>query len=225
MKFQRINDKVIRCVITKEEMNNAGVDLDDLMANREKAEKFLQYVLDQAKFEVNYETNGDILNVQLSVMRDGEISMMISDDHNAAVKALAQQFQSKLFEFRELLENAKRKMANPKEKIIASIIDSTKEDSVIEFDFWAKLNTLDLCIELAKSLGELKEGKSYLYRYNDSYYMNIVMSVTKAEIVHNVFMLSEYAQSLNDYASSANLIKEHGELIISENALNMLAEI
>lgn len=233
MKIQRINEKVIRCVITREEMNRRGIDIEDLMDNRGKAEEFLQYVLSQARYEVDYETTGDVLNVQLSVMKDGEVAMMISDDHNAAIRAIAEQFQLKLDEFRRALEKARKaEMADDKtisqkakEKIIRDILDSTKINDKVDFDFWARLETMEECIAMAGALSNLQDTTSVLYRYKDVYYLNIGVSLRKDDIAGNVFVMSEYAKNLNTQPSPAPIIKEHGKVILKENALESLREL
>lgn len=232
MKFQKINDKVIRCVISREELNSRGIDIDDLMDNRGKAEEFLRYVLNQARFEVDYQTSGDILNVQMSVMHDGEISMMISEDHNAAIRAVAEQFHKKITEFQAVLEQAKKAAAEEnritdktKEKVIKSLLDHTKDSEEIEFDFWTKLSSIEQCIEISFALSDLEDTVSDLYKYNGSYYINISVFIQKSMIAKNVFIMSEFSESLNAQPSPSFVIKEHGDLIIKGDALSVLREL
>ena len=83
MKFTKINDSSIRCLISREEMDAQGINIEDLLDDRVKAEEFLRYVLQQARYEVDFVTTGEALNVQLTVMKDGDVSLMISDEDKA----------------------------------------------------------------------------------------------------------------------------------------------
>lgn len=218
--------------MTREEMSVRGLNVDDILGDRAKAEEFLQYVLTKARYEVDFETSGDVLNVQLSVLKDGSVSMMISDDQNATIKVIAEQFKEKLKEFSKALEDtAKYKEMKSKdiystEKVIKYFIsvpeDNNKDAS---YDFWSRLSGLDECIHMSKALKAIKDVPSTLYKYCGEYYFNIQLSMDKKEIAKNVFIMSEYSDDVSGDTRDYLMIREHGKVVIKDNALSKLLEL
>lgn len=239
MKFQKLNDNVIRCIFTKEEMQLSGINIDDLMGDHAKAEEFLQYVLSKAKNEADFVTRGDVLNVQLSVLRDGAVSMMISDDQHAAIKAIAEQFKEKLREFSKALEAGGQLPPPEVKKPVKSVpkdSDFTSE-KVINFlagdgdgdvkdlrtySFWARLSDMDDCISLAAALESAPRDSSDLYKYYGEYYLCINMTLTKSQTAGNIFTMSEYSDDVSSDNSDYLMVAEHGELLIKGDALEKL---
>jgi negative regulator of genetic competence, sporulation and motility len=74
-------------------MNEKGVKIDDLMDNRSKAEEFLRGILQEAREKLDFQTSGEALNVQLSIMKDGDVLLMISDDQNAVIRTMLDQLK------------------------------------------------------------------------------------------------------------------------------------
>ena len=234
MKFTRINENSIRCVISRQEMDAAGVKLDDLMDDRGKAEEFLRFILQEARTELDFHATGDSLNVQLSVMQDGDVSLMISDDTSAAIHAMIQQFKEKLRDFSEILSGGSSE-AKPYEPVDFSeqernkhieralgILEKAKDSEPLVMTLWTELASLDDCITLSRVLSPLGDTPSDLYSYNDRYYMHIVMTQTKREIAHNVFTVAEYSNAIFNDESITGIMHEHGRPLIMEHALDGL---
>ncbi len=237
MKFTRINENSIRCIISRQEMDAAGVKLDDLMDNRAKAEEFLRFVLQEARTELDFHTTGDSLNVQLSVMQDGDVSLMISDDTNAAIHAMIQQFKEKLRDFSEILSGGSAD-AKPYEPVDFSeqekrrqieaalgILERATDTEPISMTIWAEMASLDDCITLSRALSHLGDVPSDVYSYNGLYYMHITMTQTKREIAHNVFTVAEYSNAIFNDETVSGIMSEHGRRLIAEHALLQLKEL
>ena len=226
MKFTRINDNSIRCVISREEMSAQGINLDELMDDRGKAEEFLRYVLQQARYEVDFETTGEALNVQLTVMKDGDVSLMISDDQNAAIHAMLMQFKERLREFQEAVEQGRQQ-----QKLREAIsVDPTKgtfftegsADDIIQLEIWAELESLDHCIKLAKAIS--KPGTpSSLMKYRDTYFLTISLNEPKRTLARSVFTIAEFSKNLYADGPSSFVVEEHGKAMIKENAIDVLS--
>lgn len=225
LKFTRINDNSIRCLITKEEMTEQGINLDELMDDRSKAEEFLRIVLQQARYELGFETTGEALNVQLSVMKDGDVSLMISDDQNAAIRAMLSQFKERLKEFTEAMEQTRKQSKAAvidADKSAKAILGTSTEDKVIDMDIWAELELLDDCIRLAKAL-DLPDTPSTLLKYHDTYYLTMRLSQTRHDLVRSVFSIAEFSINMYTEGPATYGVAEHGKRIIKENALKELA--
>lgn len=231
MRFQKINDNVIRCTMTQEEMKVQGINIDDLMDDRAKAEEFLQYVLTKARYEVDFVTSGDVLNVQLSVMKDGEVSMMISDDQNAAIRAIAEQFKEKLREFSKVFEGASTEQheaiidIEPKDNLLEGIGGDENGSDPVSHDFWIRLSSIDDCIRMARALTGVHDAHSSLYKYYGEYYICTHLDLSKSEIAKVVFIMSEYSDDVSSESSEYLMVSEHGEVLIADYALRDLASI
>lgn len=221
--------------MTSEEMLTRGLSVDDIIEDRKKAEELLQYVLSMASGEVDFVSHGDVLNVQMSVLNDGSVSLMISDDQNAAVRAIAEQLKEKLKEFSSVLTQTREKLiengdsAKGKEKLIKYFINTKGSDNkVVDFDFWARLSSLQDCINMAKVLSRnnIENIKADLYKYyDDEYYICIHLSMSRLEMTRNLFTMSEYSDDVSSEASDYLMVCEHGKLLIKDNALKNLALI
>ena len=225
MKITKINDNSIRCVISREEMSEKGINLDELMDDRSKAEEFLRYVLQQARYEVNFVTKGEALNVQMTVMKDGDVSLMISDDQNMAIHAMLAQFKEKLREFQETLANGGKNNTtdvvslDPAQTVL---LTGASDDEIVDMDVWVELDTLDDCMLLANSLS-LPDAESRLLKYHDSYYLTIHLEQSRKELARSVFSIAEYSENMYTVGTASYYIEEHGKVLIGERALYELS--
>ena len=227
MKFTKINDNSIRCIISREEMSAQGINLDELMDDRGKAEEFLRYILQQARYELNFVTTGEALNVQLTVMKDGDVSLMISDDQNAAIHAMLAQFKERLKEFQEAIEQGRRQ--NAKEALSVDPSKGTffadgSDDDMIQMEIWAELESLDHCIRLAKSY-TWSETPSSLLKYRDTYYLVVQLNQSKKQLAHSVFAIAEFSNNLYSSGPATYGIEEHAVRMIPDNALQQLQKL
>ena len=228
MRFQKINDNVIRCYITREEMVSQGVDIEDLMADRSKAENFLRYILQQAHYEIDFNVTGEALNVQMSVMQGGDVTLMISDDQNMAIRAMLEQLREKLKGFQRELTDAAGKGNKLAEDIIAATrkaLEEASEDDPLELRVWAELKDLDQVLGIAHALSYVSTNASKLYKYDERYYLCLDFVQTKKEIAGSVFVVAEYADHITLEEDGVGVITEHGELIIGEDAVAKLAAV
>ena len=104
MKFKRINENVIRCVVSKEEMYDYGLEVSELVDNRDKAEDFLRRVMQEARYELNYKTNGGALSVQIALLPEGDIAMTIAEAMPEQLEAQMNRLKSYLEDFQKVLE-------------------------------------------------------------------------------------------------------------------------
>lgn len=105
MKFQKLNDDVFECYISQAELIAQGIDVRDFIADREKANNFLKFVLKEANFEIGFNPEGKVLNVQISVMQDGALSLMISNENNPRVQDILGDLKSRLEYYQKIIED------------------------------------------------------------------------------------------------------------------------
>ena len=105
MKFQKINENVVSCYITQDELIAQGVLVQDLVNNHDKATQFLRFVLKEADYAVGFNTDGKMLNVQISVLPNGSLNLMISDDENSLIQGVLSDMKSRLENFKKLIDD------------------------------------------------------------------------------------------------------------------------
>ena len=248
MRFKRIDNNSIRCIISQEEMDAHGIAIDDLMDDRHKAETFLRYILQQAHDVLNFEMTGNVLNVQLSVMPGGDVALMITDNDHSALRNILNQFRDSLRLMKEAMEEKQSGLAELKNIVgreleerrtgkteSARIVEQGlpdksrfgREGAEAPFDsiVWAEIPTLEQTITMAKTMEILQDRPSSLYKYHDIYYLRIDMKSTRKGAASLAFSVSEYANSVYAENSSAYDVIEHGTLIIAEDALSTLAAL
>ena len=57
MEYKKINDYTINCIVTKQDMENFGLNLDEIFNHTKKSDEFLHHIVDEAKEELGYDEN------------------------------------------------------------------------------------------------------------------------------------------------------------------------
>ncbi len=96
MKFRRIDNKTVSCIITPEDMKAHGIKLDDIFEKKEEAMEFLHMVVGEAERRVNFRPQGAVTSMQMSVLPDHSISLTISEQSGAMFEEFLNKLQEKL---------------------------------------------------------------------------------------------------------------------------------
>lgn len=240
MRFTRLDDNSIRCVISGEEMDEHGIRIDDLMDDRDKAESFLRYVLEEADEELGFKTESDSVNVQVSVLPSGDIAMMITDDTQSAIEHMLAHMEEGIREFTESLE-AKRKEQGieRKTKIDEASVSKWKPESFdkkmdleegsadeyMDTVIWLECKELDRVIRIAKVFSELRDQESSLFKYNGTYYLTVKLHEMRKVVANMAFGLGEYCDHLYYEPEEAATVMEHCKPLIMKNAFEQLQDL
>ena len=106
MKIERVDKNCITCQISREELEQRGMQVEDLMSDHDKARDLLTEVLLEAKAAVDFSAESGTLNVQMAVMQDGAVSLTIFDDERSAISAMLRQYKELLEMKRAALQMA-----------------------------------------------------------------------------------------------------------------------
>lgn len=233
MQFHKISDTKIHCVISQEEMWEKGIEIDDFLDHREKTEHFIREVLAEAKYELDLKDMGCFYSVQMSVMPEGDVSLVITGEHS---NSTLEEFGKRLQNFKEVMEEAKKQMNNKKEQISEPEQETEAQDEetcviqsriqeVLDTPIWASVSSLDRCITISKQLAPQCELESAVYKYDDTYYMQLLFLEKESQVARTIMVVSEYAQSIFTEDQGGDLILEHGTPICAEHAVETLAAL
>jgi adapter protein MecA 1/2 len=242
MKFRKLSENKIHCIISREEMYEKGIEIDDFLEHQDKTEKFLREVLAEARYELGLQDMGYYYSVQMSVMPEGDISLIISSEEKRETKDESDNLEKKLESFKDIMNEARKQLEARRE----ATAESTKQaplpqapsvessggekhrDEKIpyhECPIWARTDSLERCISISKNLRMQEELGSALYKYKDDYYLKISFSQKEHQVAATILIVSEYAQDVFTDDQGGRFLEEHGKAICRENAITMLAQL
>ncbi|MBO6137792.1 MAG: adaptor protein MecA [Lachnospiraceae bacterium] len=78
MKFTRINDREIKCVLSEEELVSYGIDLDDILEKTDRIKPFFKDIMDMAAARLGIDKSEGIhiASAQISVLKDNSIAIV-----------------------------------------------------------------------------------------------------------------------------------------------------
>lgn len=242
MKFKRINDTTVRCIISQEEMWEKGIEIDDFLEHKDKTEDFLRDIVEQARDELDMESIGHAFSVQMSVMKTGDISLLIVEDGEENMQRTLEDFRERLQGFQEALQEAgkmaeKQKEKNDEQSKEAAISkeeippDSSEKQKGGEnttygdVPLWVILDTMDDVLSLCRHLSGRRISSSRLYKYEEQYYLRLRFTHCKKDITDAIMTLSEFCAFAFTEGQGGYAVAEHGQLILREDAVGKLAAL
>ena len=239
MKFKKIGEDKIRCVITKEEMEQNGMELGDFVSDQEKTQSFIRDILAEACETLGIETHAKAYSVQMTVMPQGDVALLISPDSSSGLATAIEELKKHLTGLQETLSTTKNTTGStpatvaigpgtadvPVQKAQA-ITDDTDEVTAQYLDtpLWAILPDLDAAILLCKHLPKYDGMQSALYRYGDDYYIKLNFELTRRQISAVILVLAEFATQMFTESFDGAFLLEHGDLIC-DDCVNVLSQV
>ena len=93
MKYKKINDATVQCIVSADDMAEYGLALSDIFERNERGEEFLRDIIERAHEEVGYQINNGNIAMQITPLKDNGLVVTFTDEGPAA--------------FREMLQNLK----------------------------------------------------------------------------------------------------------------------
>jgi len=89
MKFNRVDDTRVECIISEEDLEEYGIGLQDLLTKKKEAMDFLRDIVEKAEEEVDYKPmDGLVMPMQVTVTPDKCISITLSEDPDGTIQDL-----------------------------------------------------------------------------------------------------------------------------------------
>lgn len=79
MDFRRIDKNTVQCILSEEEMNAYGFQVEDFFSNQEKSRDFLEHIVEKAEEEVGYESKGGMVSMQIMKMPNNDLAITFSE--------------------------------------------------------------------------------------------------------------------------------------------------
>ena len=239
MKYRRINNDTVQCIVSSSDMAEYGLTMSDLFERSERAESFLREMLEEAHEEVGYEFKGNNIAIQITPMHDDGMIITIAEDNGNAFKGIWEHMKDVVetlaggselnhSDFAELMAQinaAGRDTSKPKEEVKQVETKSTEPEQpedirVFEFDSMS-----DVLAFASDGFGA-KQVKSYFGKADDKYYLVIIKNRISWDNFNKLSAKAfEFGRIVVDVRSKLVYLSEHGEGLIENGALNKLAKI
>lgn len=238
MKFIRLDENTVRCVLSKADLDDHGVAMSDFVEHNQSAKELIDFLLNKIIQELNYVKKGEMISINVMALPEDSIALTFSDASNelrAMIKHMVEIFKS--------LNLDKEPMDNNEKRIKDAMIDEELQKislrlaggvpTVTDFDYFAfKFSSLKDAISYSKTLN-IKDNRmvasTNLYRCSgekEDYYMTMYRgSMEQAYFNYMGLSALEFAvlESANEITQF--VIDEHHSLIIAEDAIETLRKL
>lgn len=220
MKFKKVGRHELRCIVSSEEMWESGMQVDDFTHDHAKTEEFIRDILEKAREEIGFECNGSAFSVQVALMADSSVVLTISNE-DLGVAGFLNMLKDQL-----ALNNQKPPMKEldegKSEKKITKPLPKKKTNSyeaIIAFD------TMDDAILSAKRLEGFPELSSALYKHDEVFYLIVDTFFAGVQSEDIQPAVVEYYMYGTDNEIAIAHVKEFGEALIPEGAIEVLSSL
>jgi adapter protein MecA 1/2 len=221
MRFSRIGEHTIKCIITEEEIGDLGFTLDEIMSNGERTQEFMNHIFDLAEQEFQMKFDMGVKTVRADFMSDHTLSLTFSEHPGASGMM-------------EHLKDIVNGLLNsvPKDKWDAlSAADNSKglpgsgnEDDgpvcvIVQFIF----SDLDVLCRFSKQVCMDVMPRNALYKYKNKYRLIMDLSdCSETEVKRLSALTDEYAEDILVGEDKRAFTLEHGKPILKSRAIERL---
>jgi adapter protein MecA 1/2 len=223
MRFSRIGEHTIKCIITEEEIGDLGFTLDEIMSNGERTQEFMNHIFDLAEQEFQMKFDMGVKTVRADFMSDHTLSLTFSEHPGAngmmehlkdIVNGLLNSVPKDKWEAIQNMESAKN-AGGPDE-------DAGPVCVVVQFIF----PDLDILTRFARLVNMDEIPQNALYRYKNKYYLIVDLSdCDEMEVKRLSSLTDEYAEDISVGVDKRAFILEHGKPILTDHAIEQLRQL
>lgn len=234
MKFKKLGDDKIKCVITHEEMEQNGIELGDFLGNQEKTQSFIRDILAEACKTLDIEPKGHAYSVQMTVMPQGDVALIISPDVTSNLSGAIDELKKHLASLQESLHDAKAELNNKKLPVadksedqgltLDSVDDRSAKNCYTDTPLWCIVKDFDAAVKLCREIPKFEGMKSALYKYRGEYYIRMTFDLTRRQVSSIILEIAEYSDQMFTESFDGAFIVEHGKLICDDCA-RVLSEL
>ena len=245
MKIEKINENQIRCTLTRDDLITHEIKFSELTYGTEKAKNLFRHMMQQANYEFGFEVDNTPLMIEAIPLPSESIVLIITKvedpeeldtrfskfapDNGAQPSPVTPTplvGADDVIDLFQKLSDAKRKKRDAAK-------GTMPESALAEKDTPVKLlrlfcfKQLDDVINVAHALNNFFIGYNSLYKTSSNTYELVLhKSGCTPEAFNKVCnMLSEYGQGKAFSVAGEAHLKEHGKVILENNALQQLAKL
>lgn len=217
MEFQRVGKHTVKCLISEEEIYDLGYSIEEIMSNGERTQEFMNYIFDMAEEEFQMKFDMGVKTVRADFLPDHTISLTFSE-HPASGDMMEH--------LKDIVNGLLNSVPQEKWKELSEKEGGEGDGDAVQVIVLLKFKSLDDTARFAKHALLKTMTPNSLYKYADVYYMIMDLShLTEADVKALSMVTDEYVADIEAGCQRAAFIKEHGEPIIAQGAIDMLAQL
>ena len=223
MKFERIDEKTIRCFISNEELEDYQIDYKDFVLRSDKAREVVRSIIMQASELVGYKPPKFAFDMSIMMLPEQGLVLTFSEND-----PLLDKDGGRLMEYLKEMKNVIANTAGnqqgdaAKDQAEAEKGQPTPEPAKPEMGIF-EFKNLGTVIELASAVPKTLRVHSELYRMDDKYYLYLHKGSAAYQRYSKLCVQAmEFADVYGAQEQKYQFLKEHGERLIAEGALKKL---
>ena len=251
MKFSRVNNNTISCIISKEELEGSGLTLEDIIGRKVGAMEYLHRVILEAARQEHLQMNTGYTSMQIQVGRDGSLVLTISngapeDTAEDSMKAIRDAIESILSSKEENVLSSAKDEKEPVPNIpegtesraensaeledgAGDVLESDKKaDSKISgyrqfgYRFYAAADAAECCRKLPQLA---KMDTSLWLSRNGDYYLIVSSKENDVLFEKTILAMNEFGTFVDAKQETVDYIMEHEKCILEKNAAAQLIQL
>lgn len=210
MKIERVSDTQLKLTLTKADLTERNIQLEDLIRPGEKTQQLFHDLMEQAMEEFDFVTENTPLMVEaVPVGLDG-IMIIVTKVEN----------KDKNDNSLDLFSQAKELRRYKKKPLATEETVHSEQDDILVYSF----AQLDDVIDLSVRLEDKFHGTSSLYKNEGQYFLVLQGNTytTEETLDELEILLDEYGTKHVSSPLAKYYLNEHGEVLIAEDAVYAL---
>jgi adapter protein MecA 1/2 len=254
MEFKRINENTFECLLSKEDLEDFDMTMEDFLKDQEKTLDFMRKIIERSEEEIDFEPSGEMVSMQISPLPGEGLALVFSnrkpmsgldllnhvrDILRSHIDGIAdgnepEEEQETAFEAGDTLTQREKNEADFMDlnRIMEDVlreepVKSQKHNTVSNARVYRFAGFSDL-ERFCKSWNSDKPVKSQLIKYgNDTEYLLVIEQgkLSKQAYAKLGEALAEYAYFVTDQPLKITGIREHGTVVIDKNAVVTLRDL
>ena len=235
MKFNLVNDDKLQIIISKDDMIKRDMLKSDLTPHNPEAQKMFFEILEEAKeacgFQVEnntqlmieaYPMTGESMLVTVTKLKSNRAESPFSREIHRISQAIVDELNELQQSGKDLNDLKGLKCLNDLEGFEDFEDDDDFDElpDVADGEVIYRMETLEDVIQAGHLLKPSYDGDSQLFRYNNAYYLVLLEKEWLTD--GGLALLGEYGDRI---AVSSVFFAEHGQMVMAERALEILAAL
>ncbi|MBP3628613.1 MAG: adaptor protein MecA [Anaerotignum sp.] len=213
MKIERISENQLKLTLTKDDLKERDIKLEDLISPSEKTQKLFREIMEQALDEEDFVSENTPLMVEAVPMGTEGIMIIVTKVNNKDKKGNTAA---------DLLQQAQETRRWKKKPLDTLEHAEEKNSDILIYSF----PELDDVIRVSLRLDGGFKGESSVYKNDGKYFLVLQGDTYTAEESSDELelVLKEYGQKHVSTPLAKYYLLEHGETIIADKAVKALAK-
>lgn len=224
MKFERVDDKTVKCFLSNEELEEYDIEYQDFLTQSDKAKQLIQEVVQQAAAQVGYKPPKFAFEMQIMVMPEQGMLLTLRDGDSPQMHPL-QQLMMYLQGLKAALGQMQNAPGAPQggnavpQQADGAPTQAPKHPVQAVFAFESLHNLMTYAAGLPTNL----RVESRLYGMRDFYFLYLARGKASGErFAKTCAQALEFSQICGTDDMQLKLLEEHADCLIAEKALRKL---